>query len=192
MAEQPRWPATLAGEGLRRKVAERRRIRRRLRLLALTVLVAALLAASAGARLPILLVWNASASAPLGLYAVRSGALPRRGDMVVAWVPGPARSLAAARQYLPANVPLVKRVAAAPGDRLCARGPDIRINGRLVAKRLERDRSGRPMPWWTGCRRLEANELFLLTDSPQSFDGRYFGVTRKSDIVGSAGLLWAF
>jgi type IV secretory pathway protease TraF len=28
-------------------------------------------------------------------------------------------------------------------------------------------------------------------DSPQSFDGRYFGVTRANEILGRAELLWA-
>jgi type IV secretory pathway protease TraF len=111
--------------------------------------------------------------------------------MVVARLPEPIRSLAAERRYLPANVPLVKRVAAASGDRLCARGSEIRINGRLVATRLGRDRLGRPMPWWSGCRRLEAGEIFLLMDRPLSFDGRYFGIIGKSDVVGRAGLLRA-
>ena len=35
-------------------------------------------------------------------------------------------------------------------------------------------------------------EAFLLmAEAPASFDGRYFGVTKVSDIVGKAHLLWA-
>ena len=47
------------------------------------------------------------------------------------------------------------------------------------------------MPRWTGCRRLSGGEYFLLMDSPLSFDGRYFGVTQRKDLVGRAVLLWA-
>ena len=47
------------------------------------------------------------------------------------------------------------------------------------------------MPWWSGCRTLEASERFLLMDSALSFDGRYFGVTRSGDVLGRAELLWA-
>src|SRR3546814_4504188 len=66
-------------------------------------------------------VWNASASAPVGIYAVGDAAPLARGDMVIARVPDEYRMLAARRHYLPANVPLVKRVAAASGDRKSTR-----------------------------------------------------------------------
>ncbi|WP_067105530.1 S26 family signal peptidase [Sphingopyxis granuli] len=137
------------------------------------------------------LVWNASASAPVGLYAVGEAAPLTRGDMVIARVPGEFRLFAAQRHFLPANVPLVKRVAAAAGDEVCAAGPRVTVNGRLVARRLGRDSAGRPMPWWSGCAELGPGEYFLLmADSTASFDGRYFGVSQAPDIVGKARLLW--
>lgn len=135
------------------------------------------------------LVWNVSASAPRGLYLV-GGDSVRVGDMVIARVPAPWRRLAAVRRYLPANVPLVKRVAARHGDRVCASGRRVLVNGRPIAERRALDGGGRPMPWWTGCFVLGEGALFLLMDSPDSFDGRYFGPTRSDDIVGGARLLW--
>lgn len=138
-----------------------------------------------------LLVWNASASAPIGLYRV-GGTDFAIGDMVIAWPPEPARQFAARRRYLPANVPLVKRVAAEPGDAVCALGQDILVNGRRVAERLVRDGAGRPMPWWSGCITLRRGAMFLLmAQSSASFDGRYFGPTDRNEIVGRATLLWA-
>lgn len=136
------------------------------------------------------LVWNASDSAPRGLYRVFPGTLPGRGDMVIAWAPAPYRHLAAARHYLPSNVPLVKRVAARAGDWICAAGSAIRVNGKLVATRLEVDAKGRPMPWWLGCRTLGPGEYLLLMDAPASFDGRYFGITRTQQLLGKARPLW--
>jgi conjugative transfer signal peptidase TraF len=137
------------------------------------------------------LVWNASVSAPIGLYRV-GGTRLGTGDMVIAWPPAAARDFAARRHYLPANVPLVKRVAAEPGDTSCAFGAQIFVNGRRVATRLVHDGAGRPMPWWTGCVTLRNGAIFLLmADSPASFDGRYFGPTSRGDIVGRATLLWA-
>src|SRR3546814_17402554 len=89
------------------------------------------------------------------------------------------------------SVPLVKRVAAASGDEVCAVGARVTVNGRLAAKRQTRDGAGRPMPWWSGCAELGPEEYFLLmTDSGASFDGRYFGITSAGDIVGRARLLW--
>lgn len=136
------------------------------------------------------LVWNVSASAPVGLYGVMPGAPLRLGDMVVAWTPIGVRELAARRHYLPANVPLVKRVAAVPDDFVCAIGEQMVVNGSLIAVRSVRDGRGRPMPWWTGCRALKSREYLLLTDAPASFDGRYFGPVGARDIVGKAVPLW--
>ncbi len=137
------------------------------------------------------LVWNASASAPIGLYAVQPGSIAEPGDMVIARVPAAFRLLAATRHYLPLNVPLVKRVAAAGGDEVCAAGQEIFVNGRWIAERRLVDGAGRTMPAWSGCVRLHGRQLFLLMDAPASFDGRYFGVTEGADVVGKAWLLWA-
>src|ERR1044072_3681221 len=79
------------------------------------------------------LVWNASASAPIGLYAVSPGAALQRGDMVIAWPPSEARHLAASRHYLPSNVPLVKRVAGIGGDTICAVDRVVTVGRRTAA-----------------------------------------------------------
>jgi type IV secretory pathway protease TraF len=114
------------------------------------------------------------------------------GEMVVASPPAEARRLGAERHYLPSNVPLVKRVAAVGGDRVCAVGEAVFVNGRLETLRRSKDPSGRAMPWWTGCEELAEGDLFLLTpDVPEAFDGRYFGISRRHQIIGRARLLWA-
>lgn len=177
------------GDALRTARARRRRLARRAAALAigLTVVAATIVAPPAPR-----LVWNASASAPLGLYAVHPGVPVDAGDMVIARVPERYRMLAARRHYLPVNVPLVKRVVGVAGDQICALGAAIVVNGERVAVRLGTDGAGRPMPHWTGCIRLRGRQLFLLmTDSPASFDGRYFGVTDSHDVIGKAHLLWA-
>ena len=136
------------------------------------------------------LLWNASASAPIGLYRVAPGTPVAVGDMVVARVPLPWRRLAAVRGYLPQNVPLVKRVAAVAGSEVCASGGNILVDGRVVARRARQDAQERVMPWWRGCVRLAGGQKLLLMDAPASFDGRYFGVTEGTDIVGRAVLIW--
>ena len=177
--------------GERRRAALARR-RWRCRYGALAALGAAVLGLTMAWRPAPVLVWNASASAPLGLYRVRPGAPIETGDMVVVWLPGPARALADRRRYLPANVPAVKRVAAAAGARVCARGTAVWVGGRRVATRLAADHRGRPLPWWHGCRTLDSGEIFLLMrDSPDSFDGRYFGPSPRADLIGRATLLWS-
>src|SRR3546814_2250717 len=80
-------------------------------------------------------VCSSDLSAPVGLYAVSAPHDVERGDMVIARLSPPWRTLADARRYVPANVPLVKRVAAAPGDTVCARGNAVFIDGNLRARR---------------------------------------------------------
>ena len=176
------------GDALRSHRAKRKRLLRRAAVGAIGV--GALLATAAVPPVP-RLVWNASASAPIGLYLVSPGTAIRRGDMVIARVPIAFRRFAATRHYLPINVPLVKRVAAVSGDQVCAAGAIVQVNSHPVAARRAIDGAGRAMPDWQGCVRLQANRFFLLMEAPASFDGRYFGVTEGDDIIGKAWPIWA-
>ena len=144
----------------------------------------------AGNRTP-LLVWNATASAPVGLYLTVPIRHLRRGDLVLA-MPGPdLAQLAAERRYLPLGVPLVKRVAALPGDVVCSVHRVIAINGRFVASALLQDGRGRPLPHWRGCLILMPGQVFLLMSGVRnSFDGRYFGPISRQAILGQLVPLW--
>ena len=136
------------------------------------------------------LLWNASASAPVGLYLITSGTSLEVGDMVAVRTPAGVRKLAAMRGYLPSGVPLVKRVAAAHRSRVCALRTRIIVDGRTVAHRRKRDAEGRVMPWWNGCHRLRSGQFLLLNRPACSFDSRYFGPVGKEAILGKAVLLW--
>lgn len=177
------------GIELRQLVEKRRSAGKRL-VLAAASFGLALVSANVWWPTPVLFVWNASPSVPVGLYRLTGGPV-RNGDMVVARMPPAIRGIADRRHYLPSPVPLVKRVAAVAGDRLCAAGARIFVNGVKVAVRLRTDPAGRRMPWWEGCQTLSPGEFFLLAPARLSFDGRYFGVSRKSEILGRAKLLWA-
>jgi conjugative transfer signal peptidase TraF len=188
VVERRDLPLFAWGNALRAARARRTRLRRRGALLGAGIACLGLTIA-----LPPLprLVWNASASAPIGLYAVSPGAVLKRGDMVIAWLPAEARQLAASRHYLPSNVPLVKRVVGIGGDTICAVERVVTLNGRPIATRRGADTAGRPLPAWQGCIRLGPGMVFLLmTEAPDSFDGRYFGPTLAQDVIGKATPLW--
>lgn len=136
------------------------------------------------------LVWNASASAPVGLWRIAPGAPVGVGDHVLVEPPPEARRLAAQRHYLPANVPMIKAVAAVSGDKVCAHGPWIEVNDRPVALRRAADRRGRKLPWWRGCQRLSGGAVLLLNPATESFDSRYFGPVGKGAVIGRATPLW--
>ena len=138
-------------------------------------------------------VWNASASAPIGLYWMTPNVAIARGDLVLAWAPDWARQLANQRGYLPLSVPLVKRVAAVAGDRVCEISGIVFVNGRLTGWSLEQDRKGRVLTAWRGCRALTRTEVFLLMEGVNdSFDSRYFGPVEMSRIVGRLVPIWIF
>lgn len=165
--------------------------RRRRWLAHVAAIALAALALPAFAAMPRLIVWNVSPSVQPGLYLIEPWVRATKGDLVLAWVPKRARRLADLRAYVPMSVPLIKPVAAVSGEQVCAAGPVIRIEGRSVATRFALDPFGRPMPSWSGCIRLRRNELFLLSARLGSFDGRYFGIVGKADVLGKAVLLWA-
>jgi type IV secretory pathway protease TraF len=138
-----------------------------------------------------LLIYNASPSQPLGLYRLLVG--PQHvSDRVLVRLPPPLAHLAARRGYLPPSAYLIKPVAAVGGDRVCRLGTHISLRGRIAARAMLRDRLGRALPMWQGCRRLQCGELFLLAAAPDSFDSRYFSAVAARAVMGRAALVWSF
>ncbi|GKX47832.1 S26 family signal peptidase [Pectobacterium carotovorum] len=145
------------------------------------------------------LIYNPSDSVPVGWYRVepqRHGAdsLSRPlsvGSVVLTTLPPDVAALAAQRGYLPAHIPLLKRVGAVAPQHVCIVAGQVRIDGVPMAAALPADRLGRPLPSWQLCRRLEAGELFLLSvTNPASFDSRYFGPVSASAVIGVAHPVW--
>jgi type IV secretory pathway protease TraF len=89
-----------------------------------------------------ILVWNATASAPRGLYCIAPLTGLRAGDLVLVQPDPASAALYAERGYLPLGVPLLKRVAALGGMRVCEHGGDVTIEGRHVANALPTDGRG--------------------------------------------------
>lgn len=136
------------------------------------------------------LVWNASASAPIGLYRIEQNRDPEIGDFVLVKPDQSLENFIISRGYLPENIPLLKRVAALSGDEICRDAQAIFINEIRVADAKCSDSKGRELPSWSGCFRLQPDEIFLLNDPENSLDGRYFGATNVSDVIGVARAVW--
>ncbi|WP_424986397.1 S26 family signal peptidase [Microbulbifer sp. S227A] len=139
------------------------------------------------------LVWNASASVPVGLYVVRASNPPPLGNLVAVRLPDDLSSWVVERGYVGADTLLLKRVAAVSGMTVCRDGVDIAIDGTVVAQAASADRHGRPLPRWTGCITLGSDEVFLLVAGvADSLDGRYFGPFSADTILGRAIPLWTY
>ena len=169
----------------------RSRLRARIVLAALSACGLAALAWASFVRPAAHVVYNPSDSVPVGWYRIESAdSLPRPlsvGSIVLARLPGDVAALAAQRGYLPAHIPLLKRVGALAPQHVCIVGGVVQIDGVPAAAVLPADRMGRLLPSWPQCRPLAEGELFLLSAThPASFDSRYFGPISASAVIGMA------
>ena len=114
---------------------------------------------------PLQVIYNASESAPRGWYRVTHPAQLRVGDYVVARLPEQIGVLAAARGYLPRSVPVLKRIAALAGQRVCVQHGTVTVGMQQFARTLDVDFSGRPLTAWRQCRRLLMGELLICTEN---------------------------
>ncbi|MDP0926542.1 S26 family signal peptidase [Paracoccus onubensis] len=137
------------------------------------------------------LIWNASASVPTGLYIARPAEHNHRDDLVTVMPPDSLAALLDDRGYLPRGVPLIKQVAALPGAEICRTDQTISVDGHSYGTARLRDRLGRELPRWQGCRRLTEGEVFLMNRGvPDSLDGRYFGPLPRISITARLTPLW--
>lgn len=140
---------------------------------------------------PTKLIWNASASTPIGLYSIAPADRFEVTDLVAIRAPEPLAAFMVERGYIGRGVPLMKRVAGVPGQQVCRRDHAITVDGVPMGDALDRDHLGRSLPVWQGCRRIAEGELFLMNWSVRdSLDGRYFGPLPTSDVIGRATPLW--
>lgn len=146
--------------------------------------------------MPVAIVYNPSDSVPRGWYRIGGIGCPGSlhvGSIVLARIPAAAAALAAQRSYLPAGVPILKRIGAMAPQSVCIREQVVRIDGAAMATARTHDGMRRPLPVWPQCRPLAGNELFLLGDTNSaSFDSRYFGPVAASAVLGVARPLWTW
>ncbi len=127
-------------------------------------------------------IYNASPSMPQGIY-VRMHSPIVRHSIVTVRARDVALNYAAARRFTDADDRFLKRVAALDGDVVCAFGPRVTINHELTLQRRTMDNVGRALPTWSGCRRLNG-QIFLIGDTADSFDGRYWGPVASELVEG--------
>jgi conjugative transfer signal peptidase TraF len=93
--------------------------------------------------------------------------------------------------YLPIGVPMLKRVLALQGQKVCRNHLTIAVDGVEVGQAQERDGKGRPLPAWNGCRVIAHGDIFVMNwQSNDSLDSRYFGPLPASAVIGRAVPVW--
>lgn len=150
-------------------------------ILAVSILAVGTLVATAVADLPTRLIWNATASAPIGFYTVAHADALAVPELVAIMPSEPLERFMVERGYIGRGV----------GQRVCRSGAGITVDNVEMGDALERDRMGRDLPVWQGCRIIRDGELFLMNwQVRDSLDGRYFGPVPASFVIGRALPLW--
>ncbi|PIT00677.1 conjugal transfer protein TraF [Bradyrhizobium nitroreducens] len=138
-------------------------------------------------------IWNASESIPIGLYRLRPSNNLFVTELVAVQPPEPLATFLDLNGYLPAGVPMLKRVLALPGQTVCRSGRTLSVDAIEMGEARDRDGRGRPLPRWQGCRVVGDGQLFLMNwQSNDSLDGRYFGFLPSSAVIGRALPLWTW
>lgn len=183
--------ATISTPGPKARDATRR-ARGRARYLLLTLLAATTALSSFPGHLEKRFAINLTASMPRGIYRLQSPQALKVGDLVVVMLPPAAQQFAAARRILAPGGAILKRVVAMSGDRVCRIDCAVAINGRFVTIARRRNRENHALLHWSGCLRVRRHELFVLGQTLDSFDSRYFGPVDRTAIIAFAQPIWIF
>lgn len=133
------------------------------------------------------LVLNSSTSMPRGIYRTVNKRLAR-GVIVGACIDGPYAKLAQERGYLNHGRcrsgirPVMKFIAAVPGDSVEIRLSGVSINGESIPNTpvLKADPFGRYLPNALGRYTVQPGEYWIIANHDQgSFDSRYFGPVKE-------------
>jgi type IV secretory pathway protease TraF len=183
---------TLSVIGARTKPDVRRKLAS-LTLIALTLGLAAAATQTSGRQL---VVYNDSASVPIGFWTRShfSSSKIKRGTVIG------FRPPALAREYVRAFMPeyirqqlIEKYVAGVPGDMMCRTGATFSIDGRILGRAATKDGEGHLLPVWQGCQVLGAGEYAVFSNRiANSYDSRYYGAVPSRDIRGIYHPLWTW
>ena len=101
----------------------------RRRTLTVTALAVLTIGATSTFDVPTKLIWNATASAPVGFYTVEPAERIEVPDLVAVMPPKPLADFMVTRGYVGRGVPLLKRVLGLPGQRVCRSRSTITVDG---------------------------------------------------------------
>ena len=130
--------------------------------------------------------YNETDSIPMGFYL--SSEIPQihklKDKTIVVYdsIGNAAVDLAISRGYFK-QPSFCKYIAGKPGDTIEVNYGYITINGRHTKVKMKtNDFANRPLPYPDYPLVLKADEFFILGDHPESYDSRYYGLVKYSDL----------
>ncbi len=146
---------------------------------------------------------NLTPSLPAGFYAVSyTGVRLSANQTVLVCLPGETARLARERGYIgrgdcpDGSEPLLKRIAAIPGDTVTVSADGIAVNGAMIPNTapLRRDSAGRTLAAMPpGRYPVKPGAYWLIANAdPRSFDSRYYGPLSAASVIGDARPLVTF
>lgn len=140
---------------------------------------------------------NISGSMPRGLYFKAAGEI-HRGDIVAFCPREETQKLGLSRKYLIHGIrckwsePLMKKVIAVPGDIVILSANSLSVNGKKTNyDALSKDSHGRILKAYpAGIYKHTSGYWVKGTDSPKSWDSRYFGPVPPKNILWKIKPLW--
>lgn len=130
-----------------------------------------------------IVVYNHSASLPVGWYVVVPDKNYKVGDIVVFDLQEKARALAVNRGWIRENDLFMKRIGALEGvEYEITRGRQFLINRNVFGDVQNVDSLGRNMPEYIGKYIVPPNEFLPVADIANSYDGRYYGTVPIENI----------
>jgi conjugative transfer signal peptidase TraF len=143
---------------------------------------------------------NVTSSYPLGIWRLEANRSISQGSLVLLCPPDtPLFQAAKGFGVLRAGgcpggyAPLLKRLAAGPGDFVEVQEDGVSVNGRLISNSLplQHDSQGQTLPRTEEKGWVPDGEAWFLSDyNPRSFDSRYFGPVSMAQIQGTMVPVW--
>lgn len=131
------------------------------------------------------LTYSVSRSVPKNIYLVMPSREFKRGDLVQFIPPEPFKKFLLTKHWLPQSGLMLKYVYAVPGDFVCNENHVVMVNKRKVGPVYTFYNKKNKLPQTKFCGKLTDNQYLLMsTCVKRSYDGRYFGPVRKTNIVG--------
>lgn len=142
--------------------------------------------------LPHLVIYNYTASLPVGWYWLEPAASLRHGDIILCDADEDTMQLAVERQWINPNTHFLKCIYGLPGDVYEIRAHRYIVNGEDKGEIKQYDSAGRKLPLQPDGKYI-VPEGYILTGTSEenSFDSRYYGPIPIKNVYNKAHYLCA-